>query len=137
MRLVVSPSAPNKAWSSAPAPGAKAQAQAKAGAAEVPPTSLVQAYYECLNTPSRSLIVAFGSGAGSAGAISSLFVIFCMLTLGKHFLRKDVDTSELLREADEAIAVEAPKHPVLLHATVAVDADPHPDAEDRRHKAGV
>ena len=48
-----------------------------------PPAPLVQFYVECVNTLTQSVIVSFGSAAGTAAPITAVFVMLLVTTMGR------------------------------------------------------
>jgi len=74
-----------------------------AGISVVPPTSLFNDYYECYNTVTKSALIAFGAGSGSAGSITPAFVMFCVLVVGRFLVRKTNEAAGAINDAAEAI----------------------------------
>ena len=58
------------------------------GTVNVPPTSLVQQYYQCYNTVFSSLQVAFGSASGTASAIAPIVLMLIVSLTVNNFLPK-------------------------------------------------
>jgi hypothetical protein len=66
------------------------------GALRLPPSSLIQKYYECFNTEQSSLLFAFGSASGSAGTIQPFFItIFVLFTLRFVLKKKNIEVIEV------------------------------------------
>ena len=59
------------------------------GAARLPPSSLIQKYYECYNTKQSSLLTAFGSASGSAGTIQPFIMTLFVLITVRIIMKKE------------------------------------------------
>jgi len=58
------------------------------GTVNVPPTSLVQQYFQCYNTVFSSLQVAFGSASGTASAVAPIVLMLIVSLTVNNFLPK-------------------------------------------------
>ena len=63
------------------------------GALRMPPSLLIQKYYECFNTKYSSLLTAFGSASGSAGTIQPFVMWLFVFISIKMILRKKEETN--------------------------------------------
>ena len=71
------------------------------GTVNTPPTQLIQDYYECYNTIQTSIIAAFGSAAGLAGAVAPIaLTVFVMMT-SSGFIKKPDPVGEKQQEQEQ------------------------------------
>ena len=53
-----------------------------------PPSQLINDYYECYHKPIQSLLVSFGSAAGSANVLTALFVVLLVSFVTQSYKKK-------------------------------------------------
>lgn len=73
------------------------------GASRMPPSPLIQKYYQCYNTKYSSLLTAFGSASGSAGTIQP-FVMWVFVFISIRMILRKKEKEEMIdKETDPRI----------------------------------